>query len=82
MRGRIRKVGKRGQVTVPKKFRTALRLLPGSEVTFFVERNRLVLRPSREKTSVAFERIAKRRNKPLKFHPHDAYEDELKERLG
>ena len=76
------KVGSKGQVTIPKPFRTALKTRPGMEVIFSVEGDRLVLRRSGMKASALLEGIAKKRKKRLKMHPHEAYEGELEERLG
>ncbi|TET89504.1 MAG: AbrB/MazE/SpoVT family DNA-binding domain-containing protein [Methanomassiliicoccales archaeon] len=76
------KVGPKGQVVIPKVFRTAFKMAPGSDVIFAAEKDKLVLRRPATKATDLFEDIAKRRNKKLKMHPHEAYEEELEERLG
>lgn len=76
------KVGPKGQVVIPKPFRTAFRMAPGTEVVFTIEEEKLVLTKLPVKASEYFEKMAKRRNKEFKMHPHDAYEEELEERLG
>lgn len=40
------KIGKRGQVTIPKRFREQLGLKPFTEVEFFLRKGELVLRRS------------------------------------
>ncbi len=41
------KVGKKGQVTIPKAIRTALKIEPGSKVRLTLENNRVMMEPVR-----------------------------------
>ncbi len=76
------KIGPKGQVVIPKPFRNAFKMAPGTEVVFSVEGDKLTLSKPPVKASEFFEQMAKRRNKKFTMHPHDAYEEELEERLG
>jgi AbrB family looped-hinge helix DNA binding protein len=73
-----RKVGSRGQVTIPKGMREALKIEPGSKVTFRLEGDKLVVMRLFDAVAV-FERIAKEINYNGEIDPH-AYEEELEER--
>ena len=74
------RVGPKGQVVIPKVLRDAFKIGPGTEVTFSVESERIVMRATRTDTADVFERIA-RFGKPIrKFPPHAAYEGELRRR--
>ncbi len=75
------KIGPKGQVVIPKPFRTAFKMTPGSDVVFSIEGDKLVLHKPSVSTSDYFREMAQRRKKKLKFHPHEAYEEELEERL-
>lgn len=75
------KVGPKGQVVIPKVFRTAFKMAPGTEVVFSVAGDKLFLQRQAKKASDVLERIAKQRKKRLKLHPHEAYEEELEERV-
>jgi len=72
------KVGEKGQVVIPKIFRKAFGIGPGSKITFKVEDNRLVIEKSSDAVKV-FEKIAKTGKHVKKIHPHE-YEKELEER--
>src|SRR3990170_756949 len=74
------RVGPKGQVVIPKVLRDALRIGPGSEVSFTVEGKKVVLRASRTDVVDAFERIAKAGKSIGKYAPHGAYEKELRRR--
>lgn len=76
------KVGPKGQVVIPKPFRTAFKMAPGTEVVFSIEDEKLVLTKPLVKAADFLEKMAKRRKKGFKMHPHAAYEEELEERLG
>ena len=76
------KIGPKGQVVIPKPFRNAFKMIPGTEVVFTIEGDRLMLSKPPVKASEFFEKMAKRRKKGFKMHPHAAYEEELEERLG
>lgn len=76
------KIGPKGQVVIPKPFRTAFKMTPGTDVVFSIEKEKLVLSKPPVKASEYFEQMAKRRNKKFTMHPHEAYEEELEERLG
>jgi len=73
-----RKVGSRGQVSIPKAMREALKIEPGSKVTFRLEGDKLVVRGLFDAVAV-FKRIAKEINYNGEIGPH-AYEEELEER--
>lgn len=74
------RVGPKGQVVIPKVLRNALKIGPGSEVTFSVEGEKVVLRASRGDTVEALERIARSGRSIGRFPPHAAYERELRRR--
>ncbi len=76
------KVGPKGQVVIPKPFRNAFKMAPGTEVVFSIEEEKLVLSKPLVKASEYFEKMAKRQKKDIDIHPHEAYEKELEERLG
>jgi AbrB family looped-hinge helix DNA binding protein len=73
------KVGKNGQVVIPKAMRTALKIEPGSKVTFTLENNKVTIKPFFDAVAV-FQRIAKETNYNKEIDPHEAYEEELEER--
>jgi AbrB family looped-hinge helix DNA binding protein len=74
------RVGPKGQVVIPKVLRDALKIGPGSEVTFAVEGEKVVLRASRADVVDVFERIAKSGKSIGRFPPHAAYKRELRRR--
>ncbi|OGS50864.1 MAG: hypothetical protein A3K65_04030, partial [Euryarchaeota archaeon RBG_16_68_12] len=74
------RVGPKGQVVIPKVLRDALKIGPGSEVTFSFEGEKVVLRASRSDSVDVFERIARSGKSIGKFPPHAAYERELRRR--
>src|SRR3990172_8839470 len=53
------RVGPKGQVVIPKVLRDALRIGPGSVVTFSLEDEKVVLRASRGDAVGGFERVAR-----------------------
>ncbi len=65
------KVGPKGQVVIPKAFRQAFGIAPGTSVV-------LEEKPAADFVKV-FERIA-RAGKSVKIRPHESYEEELEER--
>ncbi len=73
-----RKVSSKGQVTIPKSIRVALKIKSGSEVTFWLEGDKIVIRPFFDALAV-FRRIAKETNYNGEIDSH-AYEEELEER--
>ena len=74
------RVGPKGQVVIPKVLRDAFKIGPGTEVTFSVEGERIVMRATRTDAADVFERIAKSGKPIRKFPPHGAYEGELRRR--
>jgi AbrB family looped-hinge helix DNA binding protein len=73
------KVGPKGQVVIPQELRHALNIYPGSKVLFRLKDNKLEIeKPSADSVAI-FRKTAKGMGK-LMFHPHEAYEEELKER--
>ena len=74
------KVGPKGQVVIPRLFRKALKIIPGSNVIVRLENDRVVLeRKGKLDAAVEFERIAKSGQSVAKVSPH-MYEEELKKR--
>ena len=76
------RVGPKGQVVIPKVLRDALRIGPGSEVTFSIEGEEVVLRAARTDVVDVFERIARSGKSVGKIPPHAAYEKQLRRRRG
>ena len=76
----IMKVGPKGQVVIPQEFRHALHIYPGSKVLFRLKDNKLEIEKPQQDAVSIFRETAKGMGK-LKFHPHEAYEEELEERL-
>lgn len=77
------KVGAKGQVVIPQVFRKSLKIHPQSEIIFKMEGKRLILEIPKKDSVEIFRSIAKS-GKSFKgnMHPHDAYDEELEERLG
>lgn len=74
------KVGPKGQVVIPRAMRKALKIEPGSKVSFRLEDDKLILRKPAFDAVAVFERIAKEINYNKEIDPH-AYEEELEERF-
>jgi AbrB family looped-hinge helix DNA binding protein len=74
------RVGPKGQVVIPKVFRDAFKIGPGTEVTFSIESDKIVVRATRSDAADVFERVAKSGRTIGKFPPHAAYERELRRR--
>ncbi len=74
------RVGPKGQVVIPKVLRDALKIGPGSEVSFSIEGEKVVLRASRSDTVEVFGQIAKSGKSIGKLPSHAAYERELRRR--
>ncbi|MEM3501915.1 MAG: AbrB/MazE/SpoVT family DNA-binding domain-containing protein [Candidatus Bathyarchaeia archaeon] len=75
------RVGPKGQVVIPKAFRKALKIHPGSKVIFRLEGDRVVLQKLDIDVVSIFERIAKG-GPSVKQIPTHLYEEELVERVG
>jgi AbrB family looped-hinge helix DNA binding protein len=76
------KVGPKGQVVIPRVFRKALKITPGSKVVFKLENERrIILEKSSFDAAAAFERIAKSGKSVSHISPH-MYEEELEERVA
>jgi AbrB family looped-hinge helix DNA binding protein len=74
------KVGPKGQVVIPRLFRSALKISPGSKVVVRLENDRVVVEKKKVlDAALEFEKIAKRGHSVRKIDPH-AYEEELEER--
>lgn len=74
------RVGPKGQVVIPKVLREAFKIGPGTEVTFSVEADGIVIRATRTDAADVFEKIAKTGKSVDRFPPHAAYERELRRR--
>ena len=74
------RVGPKGQVVIPKVLRDIFKIGPGTEVTFSVEAERVVMRATRTDTAHVFESIAKAGKTVRRLLPHAAYERELRRR--
>src|SRR6266498_3781045 len=72
------RVGPKGQVVIPKVLRDAFKIGPGTEVTFSVEEEKIVMRATRRDTADVLDRIAKSGRTIRRFPPHAAYERELR----
>ncbi len=74
------RVGPNGRVVIPRLFRDALKIHPGTEITFSREGDKIVIRGIRTDAVDVFERIARAGKTIRKVPPHDAYEGELESR--
>lgn len=72
----IMKVGPKGQVVIPQKFRHALNIYPGSKVLFRLKDNKLEVKKLPQDAVAVFRETAKGMGN-LRYHPHEAYEEEL-----
>jgi len=76
-------IGPKGQVVIPQALRRALKIKPGSRVLFKLRSNEVVIEPVIEDVVPVFLKTARSiRKGRTRLKPHDAYEEELKERLG
>jgi len=73
------KVGPKGQVVIPKPFRKAMKITPGSKVLFELRGGELILKKPEVDAVGTFEKIA-RSGKPVKIKPHEYFE-EIEERF-
>lgn len=74
------KVGPKSQDAIPQGFRDALNIYPGSKVLFRLKDNKLEIEKPQQNAVSIFRETSKGIGK-LKFHPHESFEEELKERL-
>ena len=74
------RVGPKGQVVIPKSFRKAMKIAPGSSVLFELRGDELLLRKPTVDAVKVFERIAKS-GKSIRVKPHEYFE-ELEGRFG
>ena len=79
MTQKVVKVGKKGQVIIPKAMRKALKIEPGSKIIFTLEDGKVILKAFFDAVAV-FKRIAQEINYNKEIDPHEAYEEELEER--
>jgi AbrB family looped-hinge helix DNA binding protein len=75
-----RKVGSKGQVVIPKAMRKALKIDPGSKVSFRLEGDTVIVEKAFFDAVAVFKRIAKETEYNKEIDPHAAYEEELEER--
>ena len=73
------RVGRKGQVVIPKSFRKVLKIGAGTEVVFRLEGERVILEREAEDPIRTLETIARKGKSVSKINPH-AYEEELEER--
>jgi AbrB family looped-hinge helix DNA binding protein len=73
------RVGPKGQVVVPQRFRKILKIGPGSEVVFRLEGKRVILGKEESDPILTFETISRRGKSVSKISSH-AYERELMRR--
>ena len=73
------KVGPKGQVVIPRAMRKALKIEPGSKVSFRLEDDTLILKKPTFDAVAVFRKIAQQINCNEKIDPHE-YEEELEER--
>lgn len=72
------KVGPKGQVVIPKTFRKAMGVAPGSKVIFELREDGILLRKPTADAVEVFERIA-RSGKSVETKPHE-YVEEIEDR--
>ena len=74
------KVGPKGQVVIPKVFRSALKIGPGSKVVLHLESDKVVLEKKMSiDASSEFEKIARSGRSVGRIEPH-IYEEQFEER--
>jgi len=74
------KVGPKGQVVIPKVFRKAMKITPGSKVIFELRGEELLVRKPTIDAVKVFAQIAKS-GRSVRVKPHE-YVEELEERFG
>ena len=73
------RAGPKGQVVIPKNFREALKIGPGSEVIFRLDGDRVVVEKEGADPLQTFETISRKGKSIARINPH-AYESELEKR--
>jgi AbrB family looped-hinge helix DNA binding protein len=74
------KVGPKGQVVIPRAIRKALKIEPGSKVTFTLQDDKAILEKPAFDALAVFRRVARSGKSVDEIDPH-AYEEELEERF-
>jgi AbrB family looped-hinge helix DNA binding protein len=74
------KVGPKGQVVIPRAIRKALKIEPGSKVTFTLENNKAIIEKPEFDALAVLRRVARSGKSVDEINPH-AYEEELEERF-
>lgn len=73
------RVGPKGQVVIPRSFRKVLKIGPGSQVIFRLERDKVILEKEADDPIGTLETIARKGRSVSKVSPH-AYQEELEAR--
>jgi AbrB family looped-hinge helix DNA binding protein len=73
------KVGKNGQIVIPKAMRQALKIQPGSTLTLKIEQGKIIIKPFFDAVAV-FKRVTQAIACNEEIDPHEAYDEEMKER--
>jgi|Deesub1362A_J573_1020465.scaffolds.fasta_scaffold00350_8 AbrB family looped-hinge helix DNA binding protein len=74
------KVGPKGQVVIPKVFRKALGIVPGSTVVMKIKNGNIIIEKPKKDVAGIFKEIAFS-GTVKKIHPHYGYETSLKKRI-
>lgn len=76
------KIGPKGQVVIPGMFRKRFHLFPGTEVIFEQKDDALFINKPLKNIENIARKIAFAGKSLVRYDPHQAHDEELKERLG